>query len=309
MDLKSIRLFVILAEELHFNRAARRAGLSQSVLSVKIKRLEDEIGVALFRRSTREVTLTQAGSVFLAEAHGILRRVDEGRRAARAAAAGSGQTLRIGITWATELSEVMGRIATFRKFRPDIQVLIRELGTVDQEAALGMGDIDIGILHPPLDRTDLETTALARDPFLAVYHDGFFELGAEFSWNKLFHHPLIFYPRRRAPRLHDSFIGFAAGLGHQANIVSEAESFLSSVAMAHAGIGIALVPRQITQFLHGVQVKTLPDDSPLRLETAAAVRAGDRENAAIAACLGYLRPQARGDQPQTGPRTAPSESP
>lgn len=288
MDLRGIELFAILADELHFNRAAQRAAISQSALSVKIKRLEDEIGTPLFRRSTREVRLTQAGSVFLAEAHGILRRVDEARRAAQAAASGSGQTLRIGLTWAVELSEMMGRIAGFRKARPDIPVLIRELGTVEQEAALGAGDIDIGILHPPVDRSDLNTIDLASDPFVVACHPDFFEVGPEITSRDLFERPLVFYPRRRAPRLYDTLIRYADSLGCHANIVSEAESFLSAVAMAQAGIGIALLPRPITPFLRDMQSSPLPDDCPLRLETAAAVWSGNSKASAIDACLEHL---------------------
>ncbi len=293
MELKAIRLFLSLADELHFGRAAKRSGVTQSVLSVQIKRLEDLLEAPLFVRSTRDVRLTAAGATFREEAHGILRRVDQATRATKATAAGSGRLIRIGITAAVELSILMDRIAAFRAARPDIQVHIRELGTVDQETALGTGEIDIGILHPPLDRSGLLVEPLTAEPFYAVFHPQFFRIDPGAPWDQILGAELIFYPRRRAPRLYDGLIGFAQGIGHTANIVTEAESFLAAVAMAQAGLGIALLPQQITGFQRGLTVLPLRPDCPLSLSTACAVEATRAEDAAIKACLHSLQRETR----------------
>lgn len=289
MELKAIRLFVLLADELHFGRAARRAGVTQSVLSVQIKRLEDVLATPLFARSTREVRLTEAGITFRSEAIGILNRVDQAKRAARATAAGGGRLIRIGITSAVEVSGLMDRIAAFRAARPDIQILIRELGTVEQESALGNGDINIGLLHPPLDRSGLIVHDLTVDPFFAVFHPGFFQIAPQADWRELFAQDLVFYPRRRAPRLYDSLVGFAQNLGISVRIVAEAESFLAAVAMAQAGLGVALLPREITRLQRGLTVLPLADDSPIQLFTACAIHEGEADDAAIVACLEALQ--------------------
>lgn len=288
MELKAIRLFVLLADELHFGRAARRAGVTQSVLSVQIKRLEDVLATPLFARSTREVRLTDAGVTFRSEALAILNRVDQATRAARATAAGGGRLIRIGITSAVEVSGLMDRIAAFRAARPDIQILIRELGTVEQEAALGNGDINIGLLHPPLDRSGLIVRDLTVDPFYAVFHPGFFRIAPQAEWKDLFAHDLVFYPRRRAPRLYDSLVGFAQDLGISVRIVAEAESFLAAVAMAQAGLGIALLPHEIIRLQRGLTVLPLADDSPIHLATACAIHESEADDAAIQACLACL---------------------
>ncbi|WP_299395450.1 LysR family transcriptional regulator [Pelagibius sp.] len=288
MELKAIRLFSVLAEELHFGRAARRAGVTQSVLSVQIRRLEDLLGADLFIRSTREVRLTEVGAVFRDEALGILRRVDQATRAAKAAASGSGRLIRIGITSAVEVSGLMDRIAAFRATRPDIQVLVRELGTVEQEAALGSGEIDIGILHPPLDRPDLIAEVLTEDVFLAVFHPDFFDIGRKATWRKVFAHPLVFYSRRRAPRFYDRLIAFAEHRGLAANIVVEAESFLAAVAMAQAGLGVALLPQQLIPLQRGLTVLPLPGNCPLSLVTAAAIHESRAKDVAVTACLESL---------------------
>lgn len=271
MELKSIRLFVTLADELHFGKAARRAGVTQSVLSVQIKRLEDVLGTPLFARTTREVRLTEVGVTFREEAEGILRRVDQAIRAARATARGKGRLLRIGITTAVEVSDAMDRIASFRTVHPDIQVLLRELGSVEQEAALVTGDIDIGILHPPVDQTDLSLMPMSTDPFLAVYDPRFYQLEGDFTWEHLLQQPLVFYPRRRAPRLFDHIIGIAQTRNVTSNIMAEAESFFAAFAMAQAGLGIALLPQSLLHLKHRLTVRPLPRGASLVLETACAV--------------------------------------
>lgn len=273
MELKAIRLFVALADELHFGKAAKRAGVAQSVLSLQIKRLEDRLGAPLFTRSTREVRLTDVGVVFREEAEGVLRRTDQALRAADAAVRGRGRLLRIGATSAVELSNIMSCIATFRAQRPEVQVLIRELGTVDQEAALVSGDINIGLLHPPLDQTDLSVVDLSIDPFYAVGHPSFYRFPEELDWTWLLSQPLVFYSRRRALRLFDQFIGFAQARGVTANIVAEAESFFAAIAMAQAGLGIAFIPRQMLQLQRNLAVAPLPEGMPLFLETACAFHA------------------------------------
>lgn len=288
MELKAIRLFVALADELHFGKAAKRAGVTQSVLSVQIKRLEDLLGAPLFARTTREVRLTDVGLTFRDEAEGVLRRVDQAIRAAKAAAHGHGRVLRIGITAAVEVSDAMERIASFRAAHPEVQLLIRELGTIDQEAALVTGDIDIGILHPPVDQADLRLTALASDPFFAVYHPKFHRLDEAFSWQDLFAQPLVFYSRRRAPRLYDRLIAIAQDIQANANIAVEAESFFAAIAMAQAGLGIALLPRSLLQLQHDLVVRPLPQSASLDLETACAVHASAEHDNLLRTLRDYL---------------------
>lgn len=277
-----------LADELHFGKAAKRAGVTQSVLSVQIKRLEDLLGASLFTRTTREVRLTEVGVTFREEAEGILRRVDQAIRAAKATAKGQGRVLRIGITAAVEVSDVMDRIASFRVAYPGVQVFIRELGTIDQEAALVSGDIDIGILHPPVDQADLKLTKLASDPFFAVYHPDFHELPEAFTWGDMFARPLVFYPRRRAPRLYDQLIGTAQPTHVTANIVAEAESFFAAVAMAQAGLGVALLPGSLLQLQHNLVVRPLPRNTSFILETSCAVHASTEHDDLIRMATEHL---------------------
>lgn len=271
MELKALRLFVILADELHFGRAAQRAGVTQSVLSVQIKRLEDVLAVELFKRSTREVRLTEVGVSFREDAEGILRRVDEAAQSARARASGSGRLLRLGLTSAVEVSRVMDRIADFRMENPDVQVTIRELGTVDQEAALAGGDIDLGVLHPPLVQEEIIIQRIHVERLKICFNPLFFSVRKRMSWSEIFALPIVFFPRKRAPRMYDELIVRAGSVDRTALIVAEAGSFFEAAAMAHAGLGIGLLPPQITNLYQGLQTRELPTGSDLVLETAVAV--------------------------------------
>ncbi|MEO1291730.1 MAG: LysR family transcriptional regulator [Pseudomonadota bacterium] len=249
MEVRQFRLFVLLAEELHFNRAARRAGVTQSVLSTQIRRLEDELGAELFSRTTRSVSLTPVGRDFLVEARAVLDRIDQAARVARSLATGKRQILRIGLTTVSMLSDAPVWIGRFHDRHPEIDLQLREIGTVDQESALATRDIDIGFLHPPLDHPDIGVRALPPSRFVALKRvdggsSGHLPINPV-CWRDLLEEPIVFFGRRRAPRLHDSFIASAQAVGVSPQIVSEARSFLSAVASAAAGVGVALVPEEL----------------------------------------------------------------
>ncbi|MEL6318696.1 MAG: LysR substrate-binding domain-containing protein, partial [Pseudomonadota bacterium] len=237
MDLKRFRLFVALAEELHFGRAARRSGVTQSVLSTQIRRLEDEVGAALFARSTRAVRLTPVGREFLAEARDVLERVAQAARVARSLAAGKRRALRVGLTTVAMMGSAPARLAAFRAAHPDVDLHLREIGTVDQEAALAARELDVGFLHPPVDHPELAVRPLAPSGFVALRRAGQGDAAAEgpVEWRAVLREPLVFYGRARAPRLHDRLIASAQALGVSPRIVCEARSFLAAAASAAAG--------------------------------------------------------------------------
>ncbi|MEM8838184.1 MAG: LysR substrate-binding domain-containing protein [Pseudomonadota bacterium] len=280
MDTRRLRLFVILAEDLHFGRAAKRAGVAQSVLSVHIRRLEDELGIELFARTKREVRLTPIGQHFLYEARAILDRIEGGRRVALALSRGKTHVLRIAMTTVAMLGDAPQRVSGFREDHPDTEIQLLELGTIDQESALATGDIDIGFLHPPLDRPDIVIRNLEPSHFFALKHSDLSPDETPKPWISVLGDPFVFYGRRRAPRLYDAFISSASALGITPNIVAEASSFLSAAGMAAAGIGTALLPEEMRE---RIPDRTKPidiPDCPLELENGIAYRK-DHSNPAI----------------------------
>ena len=288
MDTKRLRLFVILAEDLHFGRAAKRAGVAQSVLSVHIKRLEDELGLDLFARSKREVRLTPSGGHFLYEARAILDRIERGRRAASSLAQGKTQVLRIAMTTVAMLGGAPKWVGGFRDAHPQVDTQLLELGTVDQELALAEGQIDIGFLHPPLDREDIQVHTLKPSGFFASRRQTEVPDKEPLAWDAALKEPLVFYGRRRAPRLYDAIISSAVNHGITIRIVAEAPSFLSAVSAASAGIGTALLPEELKLRIPDNSVVISIKDCPLSLENAVAYRAS-HSNPAVEWFMRHMR--------------------
>lgn len=288
MDFRRLQLFAVLADELHFGRAARRAGITQSALSTQIKRLEDELGTALFSRTTREVHLTQIGMAFRKEAEAILARLQYAKDTVRHLVGGGSRVLRIGITPVVGMTDAIDAIARFRQLHPELEIFLKELGTVDQEAALGSGDLDIGLLHPPLDRRDLTSFPLWSHPFDAVFRADRFDLPANSSFQELLAEPIVWYRRSRAPRLYDAFISAAMSHGRSPNIVAEAESFLAALSMTAAGLGVGLIPRPLSAVGPAKLRRREVPDLSLSLHTACTVPRHHRSDLAIAAFLDVL---------------------
>ncbi len=287
METKRLRFFVLLAEELHFGRAARRAGVAQSVLSVQIKRLEDEVGAELFVRTRRDVRLSEIGQRFVFEARALLDRLEQARRVANTLKSGKNEVLRVAMTTVAMLGKAPQVIGRYRDTHPQIEVEIRELGTVDQESALADREIDLGFLHPPLDRAEIDVLPLPPSRFLALRRRRALEASASERWADALGNPIIFYGRRRAPRLYDAFISSAHELGITPEIAAEARSFLSAVGAASAGVGSALVPEEMRVCVpSNVEIVDLTD-CPLRLQNGVAYRT-DHGSQTLASMIDFI---------------------
>lgn len=276
MDVKRLRLFVILAEELHFSRAAKRAAVAQSVLSVQIKRLEDEVGSPLFLRTKRTVRLSEVGRRFVPEARGVLDRLERAKRVATALGGGKAQILRVGVTTVAMLGAAPSMLGAVRDQHPHVEIDIRELGTADQESALAERAIDVGFLHPPLDHPEHRTMALTPSRFVALERrsaGGGARPASTRQWDELIREPIVFFGRRRAPRLYDAFISAAHAAGVTPDIRAEAGSFLAAVGAAAAGVGAAIVPEELRACAPSQLVATAIEDCPLSLLNGVTTRA------------------------------------
>ncbi len=162
MDLRELRYFVAVAEELHFGRAAARLHMTQPPLSRAIKRLEADLGAALLHRSSTAVTLTPAGSALHAEACALLAQADLAR--ARVAATAGAATLTIG-TLADSAAEAGTELAAaFRLRHPEVRIVIREADLTDPSTGLRAGLVDVALTRAPFDHTGIATHVLRRDP-------------------------------------------------------------------------------------------------------------------------------------------------
>ncbi|MFJ3875911.1 LysR family transcriptional regulator [Streptomyces sp. NPDC090077] len=166
MELRTLRYFVAVAEELHFGRAAARLHMSQPPLSRAVKRLEADVGALLFIRSPAGVTLTAAGAVLLDEARDLLDRADRVR--VRVSAAAGAASITVGILGDGTDPGVARLAAAYRRTHPGVDIRIRDTDLTDPTCGLRTGLVDVALTRAPFDGTGLTVRELRRDPVGAV---------------------------------------------------------------------------------------------------------------------------------------------
>ena len=249
MDLRQLRYFVVLAEELHFRRAAERLNITQAPLSVAIQNLERELGGQLFHRTQRRVALTDVGRVLRDHALALLDRLDHSLEDVREMISGDSGRLRMGFTGASTLLPSFSRmICDFRTRFPKVRVTLSDISSAGQIAALRDREIDVGIMrsHGAHPSSDISFTKLLRDPLVvAMREDSPLANGATLSIADLRDQPLIFYPAKSGIGLYEHVTRLCAKRGFAANVVQEAQEPATLVGLAATGLGVAVVPSEL----------------------------------------------------------------
>ncbi len=265
MELRHLRYFVAVAEELHFGRAARRLAIAQPPLSQQIKQLEEEIGVALLTRTKRLVQLTAAGEVFLAEARKSLTQADHAVRAARRAARGEIGQLAVGFV----SSAVYGKIPfIFRLMRtryPEVSLLLQDLTSQEQVEAVKAGRIDVGLVRPPVSSAEsLALRVIWQEPLMVVLPQGSpLASEREIAVESLAEESFIQIPRHVAPGFYDQFIGICARAGFTPKILQEARTTPTIVSLVAGGMGVAILPSSLMSLQRsGVVYRPLKSPAP-----------------------------------------------
>jgi DNA-binding transcriptional LysR family regulator len=244
MELRHLRHFLAVADELHMGRAAQRLGMTQPPLSQSIARLEKELGVRLFDRANRRLTLTQAGAVFIDEARASVLHADAALAAARAAEHGAAGVVRIGFDSAALYHPLPHRLARLRQVLPSAQAKLFELSTNDQLDALRRGEIDIGFAHPPFGTGDhLDVLDLPADNTIAVLPDD--GRDGDVSLADISAFGLILFPAAQGSVLHARIMDTFMKAGIEVRIAQEARRALTMLSLVSAGLGAALLPQSI----------------------------------------------------------------
>jgi DNA-binding transcriptional LysR family regulator len=288
-ELRHLRYFVAVAEELNFSRAARRLQMAQPPLSVAIRQLEQELGAELFVRSSREVTLTEAGRTLLDGARGTLAEAERAMSAARRAAAGELGSLRIGFSWSARFETLPALGRAFRTRRPDVTLLTEEMWNVRMAHALRDGSIDVAVALCPEIAGELSYEPIRREAVMAL-------LGAQHALasertvrlGALADEAFVLFDRQLAPRLHDVFIGLFRSAGFEPKIRSESfHTGWTLGALAEMPV-VAIVPESVARDLpEGVVAVELSEPID-QLETDLVWRA-DNSSATVAAFLEIAR--------------------
>ena len=251
IELRLWRQFVAVAEALHFGQAARRLHMTQPPLTQAIALLERSLGVRLFDRTKRSVVLTAAGAALLPQARDLLARAQALPQHARAAAAGEVGRLRLAFVSTVGFAQLPGWVRAFRGHSPGVALeLIEATGDV-QLQLLARGEIDAGfMLHSPgFAPQGLRHTLIAREPLvlaLADHHP--LAAAAPLSLARVLAEPLVIFPRRIVPSLHDAIFGLYHAAGRSPQIAQEAIQMQTIVNLVSAGLGVAWVPDSVRQF-------------------------------------------------------------
>ena len=304
MELRQLRYFVAVAEELHFRRAAARLHVSQPPLSQQIARLEEELGARLLERTRRRVELTSDGEAFLRDARALLAELDVAVATVHRIETGQSGVLRVNFVGSALLSILPGIVQRFRAGRPSVEIELRERSTVEQLRALHSGVIDVGLVRPPIDaESGLRTEAVLRERTVAaipVRHP--LARLRRVPLRRLAAEPLVLFPREQAPGFHDLLTNRLAATGTSPQVVQYAPEMLTIIGLVAAGIGVSPVPASVARLaLDGVTYRPLsgaPDT-----ELLAVMRARD-ESPLVHAFLADARehPPAGRSRPAPEPR-------
>lgn len=247
MELRHLRYFVAVAEELSFTRAAQRLHIAQPPLSTQIRALEQELGAVLFERDRRRVHLTQAGRHFLERARAILASVKTAQAEARSAAAGEVGKLAIGFTASSVLSAALpGAVRHFRAQHPAVDLQLKEMTSLHQVDALHARSLDLGVLRRPNVALPqgLRIEEWRSEPLVAALPESHvLQRGRGIHLRELKDAPLIVYPRDSGIGLYWKVQELCSRAGFRPPVMHEAREASTMVGLVACGFGVAIVPR------------------------------------------------------------------
>jgi len=270
MKLHLLRYFIVLAEELHFGRAAERLAITQPPLSVAIKSLEDELGVRLLLRDSKNVQLTEAGSALLVEARQIMERVARAADMTKAVSAGLRGRLSVGVTGSMFYREVSQIVRRFNELVPEMELSLREMSSAEQVKALLHGQLHAGFVNSGTLPPQLSSIPLKAHRFMcclpaahAMAHAKAVRLAdlSEERW--------IMFARDVAPANHDNVIAVLNSAGIHPRASHAPRQWLTIISMVANGLGVALVPSFLTktgfEHVRFLRLKDVRAESPASL--------------------------------------------
>lgn len=264
MELRSLRYFTTLADELHFGRAAKRLSITQPPLSQTIASLERELGVRLFERTRRKVALTHAGTAFLEEARATLARAAQAVQVAQRADRGEVGRLTLAYLAATAYSLLPLVLRDFARSFPGVTLELRELTLPQQFEALLRGDVEVGLLRPPVVYAELDSETILQERFvLALPARHPLTALRRVPARRIAGEPFVMFPRQPGLVFHDLVLGFCLRSGFKPHVAQEANQTHTVVGLVSAGIGVALVPASAQKIgLAGVAYRPLREATP-----------------------------------------------
>jgi DNA-binding transcriptional LysR family regulator len=250
VELTTLHAFRVLAETLHFGRAASQLGISQPTLSVRIRRLESQLGTPLLHRSTRRVALTEAGDTLFRETGRLFQTLDQALEATRRVAVGESGRITVAFASSVLFETLPALLRSFRERYPEVVLELRELATGPQLLALERGEVDVGFVREPPEDPRLSRETVRREPLVVALprdhplsaHDPEVE---PFPLERLAHEPFVLFPASVAPGLHHQVLELCRRAGFAPRVVQESRELYTTVSLVEVGMGVTLVPASI----------------------------------------------------------------
>lgn len=271
MELRHLRYFMAVAETRHFGRAAEQLRIAQPPLSQAIRRLEAELGVELFARTTRQVALTGAGEVFRRDVERILQAVDESVARVARFASGVEGVLRIGLTGSASYRQLPALARLVKREMPQVMLEVHtEMLTPAQEAGLIERRLDVGVLRPPVRQEGVIHRPIADEPLVvAMPEQHRLARTDSVRAEDLRHEDFIMYGATLGSVLNDAVVRTCLGAGYYPHCAYEITETSAALALVAAGLGIAVLPESIRSApREGVVCKNLVDAQSVRLDLA-----------------------------------------
>lgn len=248
MELRQLRHFVILAEEMHFGRAARRLFMTQPPLSASIMRLEEELGVRLFERDSKRVVLTPAGAQLLERARETLAQADKTVEFARAVAVGNAGRIEVGFTGTLLYRGLPAILARFHKDYPLVELGLREISTQDQISAVREGKLDAGFINTLVPPAWLESMVIFRERFVVCLPEGHaLAHQRQIDLADVREEAFVMFGKKGSPAFYDHVVGLCESAGFTPKMGVEVGQFLSVAAMVASGFGVSVVPESVSR--------------------------------------------------------------
>ena len=277
VDVREARYFIAVAEELHYGRAAVRLHMSQPPLSQAIKAIERRLGVTLLHRTTREVALTPAGTVFLDRCRIVVGAAESADAAAQAVAEGAAGQLRIGAVTSAFLDPLPATLEHFRRHRPAVEIRVAEIDSHVAVQAVRRREVDVAFVRQLATPSDCVQVRLRTERFVLAIPAAWapppstegLTLAADLPW--------VWIPRTISPDYHDQIVACCRAAGFAPDARHAAQSIVSQLAMVACGLGVALVPESATQQLRLPEeqsIHLMPLQNSATIELAAVWRRG-----------------------------------
>jgi DNA-binding transcriptional LysR family regulator len=292
MELRHLRYFVAVAEELNFTRAARRLGINQPPLSLQIHQLEEELGAPLFSRGNRGVELTEAGKLLLEEARVILRQVERISTGVRRRARGETGQIVVGSAGGTYFHPLIPTIIReYGRQFPDVILTPRASSTALLIARVLAGQNDVAFIRPPVEPDQrLVVQSLVHEEMVIVVPSSGHALSSAMSapLAALARETFVLYPRDLNPGAYDSVIAACRRAGFDPRLGQEAPQLVSVLPLVAAGLGISILPRSTSQILRDRVAALSIEGEVIRAEISLA-HCRDHESSTVRAFLEVAR--------------------